>query len=162
MTWRLFLFFFSFVLVGCASSGGRFSYPYATGYYGDAPIQCVPYARQNSNIQIYGDAYTWWAQAENKYMRGNMPQPGAVLVLKQRGGMSHGHVAVVKKVINSREINVTHSNWGSDRKNRSMVYESVRVRDVSPNNNWSAVQFWYVDTKNFGSTYPAYGFIYPS
>ncbi|MBU6372483.1 MAG: hypothetical protein KJS97_07095 [Alphaproteobacteria bacterium] len=25
------------------------------------PLQCVPYARERSGIDIYGDAVTWWA-----------------------------------------------------------------------------------------------------
>ena len=29
-------------------------------------LQCVPYARQVSGIQIYGDAWTWWDQAEGR------------------------------------------------------------------------------------------------
>ena len=30
-------------------------------------LQCVPYARQVSGIRIYGDAHTWWDQAEGRY-----------------------------------------------------------------------------------------------
>src|SRR3546814_5614904 len=29
--------------------------------------QCVPFARAASGIQIYGDAWTWWGQAEDRY-----------------------------------------------------------------------------------------------
>ncbi|MEP2549877.1 MAG: CHAP domain-containing protein, partial [Marinomonas sp.] len=41
-------------------------------------LQCVPYARQLSGVQIYGDARTWWKQAAGKYARGGRPQKGAV------------------------------------------------------------------------------------
>ena len=33
-------------------------------------LQCVPYARQVSGIRIFGDAHTWWGQAEGRYARG--------------------------------------------------------------------------------------------
>ena len=32
--------------------------------------QCVPFARAASGIQIYGDAWTWWDQAEGRYQIG--------------------------------------------------------------------------------------------
>ena len=34
---------------------------------GHKPLQCVPYAREHSGIKLFGDAYTWWDQAEGKY-----------------------------------------------------------------------------------------------
>ena len=37
------------------SGGGGAMIPY---------LQCVPYARQVSGIRIFGDAHTWWDQAE--------------------------------------------------------------------------------------------------
>ena len=39
-------------------------------------IQCVPYARQVSGIQIRGDAHTWWGQAEGRYAKGRLPRVG--------------------------------------------------------------------------------------
>jgi hypothetical protein len=38
-------------------------------------LQCVPYARQVSGIQLYGDAHTWWDQAAGRYDRGFTPAP---------------------------------------------------------------------------------------
>ena len=38
--------------------------------------QCVPHAREVSGIPIRGNAHTWWGQAEGKYVRNDMPQPG--------------------------------------------------------------------------------------
>ena len=61
--------------------------------------QCVPFARQMSGIQIYGDAWTWWDQASGRYASGFRPKRGAVLVFKPSGVMKSGHVAVVSKVI---------------------------------------------------------------
>lgn len=124
------------------------------------PIQCVPFARQKSGIEIYGNAYTWWRQARFAYDRGSRPRPGAVMVLSKTSKLVNGHVAVVTRVIDSRHIEVTHSNWGGDRKSRSIIYNTMRVKDVSPDNSWSAARFWDYPSGTFGSVYPVSGFIY--
>lgn len=147
-------------LAACSTGGGRFDTAMAAGRYVSEPMQCVPYARQVSGVQIRGDAHTWWPQAQGRYGRGSMPAPGAVLVLASTSRMRHGHVAVVKRVVNNRQIDVTHSNWGSDRKTRSMIYDRMRAEDVSPYNDWSSVRFWNVQTGAFGFPYAAKGFIY--
>jgi len=122
-----------------------------------ARLQCVPYARDLSTIQIRGDAWTWWAAAKGRYERGRQPRLGAVLVLKRRGN-SRGHLAVVTRIVDDREIIVNHANW----LNRGRIHLDTPIRDVSPNNDWSAVRVWYTPGKVLGkSTYPAYGFIYP-
>lgn len=144
------------LLAGCASANS-FSTQYAAGYAVSPPVSCVPYARQVSNINIHGDAWTWWGQARQ---RGTQPRNGAVLVLAKTQKLKHGHVAVVKQIINDRQINVTHSNWGSNRKSRSIIYEKMRVEDISPANDWSLVRFWNYKAGAFGHPYPAYGFIY--
>src|SRR5882757_870811 len=72
--------------------------------------QCVPYARQMSGVQIFGDAWTWWDQATGRYAQGFRPRRGAVLVFKPSGVMKSGHVAVVSKVVSNRIIMVTHAN----------------------------------------------------
>lgn len=137
-----------------------FSHPNAKGYYQMQKEQCVPYAREASGINLYGDAHTWWNSAENKYMRGQKPMPGSVLVLAQTNRMTHGHLAVVKKIVNNRQIDVTHTNWGNDWKSRRRVYESMLVEDVSPANDWSSVRFWNFEEDVFGFPYKAMGFIY--
>lgn len=147
--------FLVLILSGCGA--GRFSSEYASGYSVSSPISCVPYARDASDFNLRGDAYTWWDQATGK---GSRPQNGAVLVLAKTSRLSRGHVAVVTRVINSRQIDVTHSNWGSDRTSRSVVYEKMRVLDASPANDWSQVRFWNYKANCFGQPYPAYGFIY--
>ncbi|MCB1682119.1 MAG: CHAP domain-containing protein [Rhodospirillales bacterium] len=149
---------FLLVLVGC-STASESAGPYATYYKVSAPIQCVPYARDVSGIDLRGNAYTWWDQAaQNNYPRGNKPAPGAVLVLRNTGKLRYGHLAVVNRIVSAREIDVTHSNWGSDKNSRSLIYRSMRVQDVSPKNDWSLLRFW--NGKSFGAPYPAYGFIY--
>jgi hypothetical protein len=147
-------------VAACSSGGKPFSTPYASGHYVDAPIQCVPYARDVSGIQIYGDAHTWWQQAASRYTRGVRPVAGAVLVLGRSNRLRYGHVAVVKRVVSPRLIDVAHSNWGDNRSSRSMIYESMRVEDISPANNWSSVRFWNYHLGRFGLPYPAQGFIY--
>ena len=120
-------------------------------------LQCVPYARKHSQIEIRGDAWTWWGQAEGRYQRGRAPAVGSVLVLKRKGA-SRGHLAVVSQIVSDREIITHHANW----LNQGRIHIDTPVRDVSPGNDWSAVRIWYTPGKVLGkSTYPAYGFIYP-
>src|SRR3546814_993934 len=45
-----------------------------TPVLGATVLQCVPYARTVSGVRIYGDALTWWDQAENHYKRGHAPR----------------------------------------------------------------------------------------
>jgi surface antigen len=122
-------------------------------------VSCVPYARQVSGIQVPGNAWQWWNNADGRYARGDRPEPGSVLNFRANGRMRLGHVAVVTRVVNAREIIVDHANWpgaGS----RSGVAHNVAVVDVSEANNWSAVRVELGHESKFGSVYPTYGFIY--
>ncbi len=122
------------------------------------PLQCVPYARKASGISIRGDAWTWWRSAKGRYRRGDRPAVGAVLVLQKTARLRLGHLAVVKQVIDSREILVDQANW----LNRGRIHLGTSVRDVSANNDWSAVRVWYTPGRSYGNrTYRAHGFIYP-
>lgn len=126
---------------------------------GNSYSQCVPYARDYSGIQIFGDAWTWWSQANGRYARGQMPRRGAVLTLKKTNKLSSGHVAVVAAIVEPRRILVDHANWGDNSSTRSKIHVRQPVIDVSPNNDWSQVRF--LNTKGtFGAVYPAHGFIY--
>lgn len=128
-----------------------------------APIQCVPFVREITGVEIYGDADTWWASAAAKhYMRGTTPQVGAVFVLRASDRLRVGHIAAVRQIVSPREIRVTHSNWGSDDATRRLVHDAMPVLDVSPNNDWSQTRFWNDRSKAWGAVYPAHGFIYPS
>ncbi len=121
-------------------------------------LQCVPYARQLTNVQLRGNAWTWWGQAKGRYQRGKVPAVGSVLVLKRKG-RTRGHLAVVTQLISDREVIANHANW----LNRGQIHLNTPIRDVSRNNDWSAVRVWYTPGNILGkSTYPAYGFIYPS
>lgn len=122
------------------------------------PLQCVPYARKISNVSIRGDAWTWWQSANGRYRRDNRPEVGSVLVLKRTGHLRYGHVAVVSRIVGSREILVDHANW----LNRGRIHKNLPVRDVSANNDWSVVRVWYAPGNILGKRqYPAHGFIHP-
>lgn len=125
-------------------------------------LQCVPYARQVSGIQIFGDAWTWWDQAEGLYVRGNRPKRGAVMSFQPFGNMRLGHVAAVSKVIDSRTVLLRHANWSPIDGRRGQIEDDVRAVDVSPDNDWSAVRVWFAPLGKLGTTHwPLNGFIYP-
>ncbi len=146
---RLFLFLFLFV-----------SSPAFALYEG---LQCVPYARAVSGVQIRGDAHTWWGQAQGRYDRGDRPRVGAVLAFKPHGAMRLGHVAAVRKIVDSRTLLVSHANWSAIDGTRGHIEENVRVIDASPQNDWSEVQVWYTPNAALGTTrWPVHGFIYAS
>ena len=121
-------------------------------------FQCVPYARLVSGIRIFGNAHTWWRQAEGQYKRGTVPSVGSVFVMRPNKRTRLGHIAVVMQVLSSREIVVDHANW----LNRERIHLGTPIVDVSPNNDWSAVRVWYTPGRRYGaSVYRGHGFIYP-
>jgi surface antigen len=126
-------------------------------------LQCVPYARQVSGIQIYGDAWTWWDQAEGRYARGHTPRVGAVMAFEPHGRMTLGHVAAVSRVIDSRTVLLRHANWSPIDGRRGQIENDVEAVDVSPGNDWSQVRVWYAPIQDLGTTaWPVAGFIYPT
>jgi hypothetical protein len=124
-----------------------------------ARLQCAPFARQASGIQIYGNANTWWRQAAGRYRRSSAPAPGSVLVLRGYHNPRRGHVAVVTDVVSSRVIRVDQANW----LNGGEVTVAVPVMDVSPSNDWSQVRVWHIPSGAWGARiYTADGFIHAS
>lgn len=122
-----------------------------------AGLQCVPFARRASGIQIFGNANTWWAQASGRYPRSRMPAPGAVLVTRGFNDPGRGHVAVVTEIVSSRVIRVDHANW----LNAGEISVGVPVLDVSPDNDWSQVRVWHIPGGHWGGrVYEAEGFIH--
>lgn len=120
-------------------------------------LQCAPYAREISGIQLFGRAADWWNQAAGKYARGNEPEVGAVLAFSSTRSMPAGHVAMVSKVISGREVLLTHANWSY----RGGIERNVRAIDVSPNNDWTQVKVWFAPIGDVGlRANPARGFIY--
>lgn len=119
-------------------------------------LECVPFARALSGIDIYGDARTWWKKAKGLYAKLASPEPGAVMVFASTRRIRRGHVAVVKNVVSAREVRVDHANWG----NNGKIYLNAPVVDVSRNNDWSEVRVWNARLGALGShVYRLAGFI---
>ena len=124
-------------------------------------LQCVPYARDVSGIRIFGDAHTWWNQAEGRYARGYVPKVGAVMAFKPHGNSHLGHVAAISRIIDSRTVLIRHANWSPINGRRGQIEDNVRVVDVSPNNDWSEARVWFAPIQALGGTaWPVQGFIY--
>ena len=168
----IFVFFVPLLLAACASPSiapqtvapsvaTEAPNPGGVHPYQGELMQCVPYARQVSGIDITGDAWSWWGAADGKYERGHQPRFMAVLVLSRTDRLKLGHVAVVVDVLGPREIRVTHANFGSDPVSRRVIYDSMPAVDVSLANDWSLVRFWNYQAKAWGIIYQASGFIYP-
>ncbi|MEH3045663.1 CHAP domain-containing protein [Sphingomonas adhaesiva] len=120
-------------------------------------LQCAPFAREVSGIEIRGNANTWWGQAAGRYERGATPQVGAVMAFKAVRSMPVGHVAMVSKVVSAREVLLTHANWSR----RGGIERDVRAVDVSEAGDWSKVRVWFAAVGGLGTTsYPVAGFIY--
>lgn len=153
---------FALSLEGCATSMTAYDEPPLPSETdsavvdSDSPLQCVPYAREQSGINIHGDAYTWWDKADGKYPRGSLPEPGTVMVLHNYAGPTRGHLAVVRQVVSSREIRVDHANWLND----GSIYVNDPVQDVSDDNDWSVVRVFNLKAGAWGTRlYPVQGFI---
>jgi hypothetical protein len=138
-------------VAACGStSGGSLNSSYTS-------LECAPYARQRTGVQLYGDAASWWDQADGRYAKGSDPVPGGVLVFRRSGRLPYGHVAVVQSQQSAREITVDQANWVHHR-----VTIGEPVIDVSDANDWSQVRVWWDPAGAMGATtYPAYGFIAP-
>lgn len=120
-------------------------------------LQCAPFARQISGIQLFGRAASWWHEAMGRYTRGSLPQVGAILSFAASRAMPAGHVAMVSRILNAREILLTHANWSY----RGGVERNVRAVDVSPAGDWSQVKVWYGPIGDLGQRpNHANGFIY--
>lgn len=119
-------------------------------------LQCVPFARRESGVEIYGDANTWWAQADGRYETAAKPVEGGVMVLRGYADANRGHVAVVREIVSPRLIIVDHANW----LNGGEITRDVPIRDVSEAGDWSEVQVWHVPGRHWGGrTYNVQGFI---
>ena len=125
-------------------------------------LQCVPYARALTGVEIRGDAHTWWGQAEGRYQRGTMPKVGAIMAFRPHGNMRLGHVAAVRRIVDKRTLIISHANWSTIDGERGHIEEDVRVIDASEANDWSRVRVWYTPNAALGTTeWPLNGFIYP-
>jgi hypothetical protein len=122
-----------------------------------AALQCVPYARAQSGIDIRGNALTWWDQAAGRYNRGLEPRVGAVLAFRPTRAMPIGHVAVVAEIVDSRHVYLNHANWSGP----GRIETRALAEDASPNGDWSVVRVWYAPQHGLGlRANPTFGFIY--
>lgn len=131
----------------------------ATGRYVGGPVmlECVPFARALSGVDLHGPAADWWQRADGRYARTARPAVGAVLVFRRTDRLRHGHAAVVSRLVSNRTILVTQANWVPHR-----ITEDLPVLDVSPANDWSAVRVWWPPSGQMGvHRYPTWGFILP-
>jgi surface antigen len=126
-------------------------------------LQCVPYARALTGVEIRGDAHTWWGQAEGRYQRGTAPKVGAIMAFRPHGNMRLGHVAAVRRIVDKRTLIISHANWSTIDGGRGHIEDDVRVIDASEANDWSRVRVWYTPNAALGGTeWPLNGFIYPA
>jgi surface antigen len=134
------------------NAGSALIVPKAPGH-----LECVPYARTTSGIQIYGDAHTWWDQAKDRYATGHTPRIGAVMAMQPFNNSKLGHVATVSRIVDARTILLSHANWSVP----GQIERNVTALDVSPDNDWSQVRVWYGPSRGLGNTHwPVSGFIY--
>ncbi len=142
------------VIYAGVSHYGRYRSSFRGGFAGGV-LQCVPFARENTGIELTGNAVNWWDNAAGIYERGARPEVGSILNFRGTYRMRLGHVAVVSNVVDSRTVQIDHANWSG----RGVVTRNVTVMDASPDNDWSAVRVT-MGNGEFGSVYPTYGFIY--
>ncbi|QDH14343.1 CHAP domain-containing protein [Formicincola oecophyllae] len=145
-----------FVGVGCASAllalGGCAG---STGGYANN-MQCAPYVRARTGVDLHGAAASWWWQARGRYQRTNRPVPGSILVLRSSPSMPYGHVALVRSV-EGRTLYIDHAHWEPGR-----IDINVPVADVSPHHDWSRVRVWWAPSGRMGRrSNPVAGFIVP-
>jgi len=147
----------SMLLLLCLAACGG-GHPVTSGG-GSLPgaMECVPFARALSGINLTGDAYRWWDEADGRYPRSHIPEPGAVLVFRRTARLPQGHVSVVSAVLSERQILVTQANWVHGRITRDQP-----VLDISPGHDWTLVRVWWEPSGLLGVTaYPTDGFILP-
>ena len=153
----------AFALIACAAPAlaeDRMDFA-SNGAELDAYLQCVPYAREVSGIDLYGDAHTWWEQAQGRYATGTTPRVGAVMAFRPHRSMQLGHVAAVSRVLDSRRVLLDHANWSPINGRRGQIEKDVLAVDVSAANDWSEVRVWYAPLGKVGTTaWPVEGFIY--
>ncbi|WP_370664322.1 CHAP domain-containing protein [Neokomagataea thailandica] len=134
------------VLAGC--SGGR-------SFHG--ALQCAPYARAQTGVDLHGNAAGWWWQAAGRYARAHQPSSGAILVFKATSRMPYGHVSVVRRVLSNDTILVDQANWAP-----GSIDNGVLVKDISFAHDWSLVRVWWSPGGVMGlRPNPTYGFIIP-
>ena len=149
-----------FALGGCADETAAPSSPVVTLSGASARIDDVAYVKSVTGIAIPGEAWSWWDGSNGRYARGHRPVPSAVLVFRRQQNLPAGHLAIVTKVLSSREVRISHADWASTWATRGRITGNVPVLDVSRTNDWTQVRLWYADGGTVDHVYDAYGFVY--
>ena len=121
-----------------------------------AAANCVLYARGVTGVALFGAGGGWWAEAQGRYERGQVPAVGSILVFKRTHRIPSGHVAVVARIVSADEILVDHANWY-----HGTVSRGMSVIDTSPAHDWTSVAVIHTPSGTHGADYPTYGFVYP-
>jgi surface antigen len=121
-----------------------------------AAANCVLYARGVTGVALFGAAGGWWAEAQGRYERRQVPAVGSILVFKRTHRIPSGHVAVVARIVSADEILVDHANWY-----HGTVSRGMSVIDTSPAHDWTSVAVLHTPSGTHGADYPTYGFVYP-
>jgi surface antigen len=114
------------------------------------------YARGVTGVALFGAAGGWWAAAQGRYERGQVPAVGSILVFKRTQRIPSGHVAVVARIVSAHEILVDHANWY-----HGTVSRGMSVIDTSPGNDWTSVAVLHTPSGTHGADYPTYGYVHP-
>ena len=121
-----------------------------------AAANCALYARGVTGVALFGAAGGWWAEAQGRYERGQVPAVGSILVFRRTQRIPSGHVAVVARIVSAHEILVDHANWY-----HGTVSRGMSVIDTSPANDWTSVAVLHTPSGTHGADYPTYGFVHP-
>jgi hypothetical protein len=149
-----------FALGGCAGETAESRSPVVTLSDASARIDDVAYVKSVTGMAIPGEAWSWWDGSNGRYARGHSPVPSAVLVFCQQQNLPAGHLAIVTKVLSSREVRISHADWASTWATRGRITGNVPVLDVSRANDWTQVRLWYSNSGTVDEVYDAYGFVY--
>ncbi len=147
-------------LGGCAGDAAPHKSPVVTLSDASARIDDVAYVKSVTGIAIPGEAWSWWDGSNGRYARGHRPIPSAVLVFRQQQNLPVGHLAIVTRVLSSREVRISHADWASTWATRGRITGNVPVLDVSRTNDWTQVRLWYADIGTVERVYDTYGFVY--
>jgi len=147
-------------LGGCAGETPEPRSPVVTLSDESARIDDVAYVKSVTGMAIPGQAWSWWDGSNGRYPRGHSPVPSAVLVFRQQQNLPAGHLAIVTKVLSSREVRISHADWASTWATRGRITGNVPVLDVSRANDWTKVRLWYANSGTVDQVYGTYGFVY--
>src|SRR2546430_13087059 len=70
---------------------------------------CALYARGVTGVALFGAAGGWWAEAQGRYERGQVPAVGSILVFKRTHRISPRPLPVRSRNINARENPLGHA-----------------------------------------------------